>query len=232
MTYQAVIFDLFGTLAHNFSAQGYGDALVQMASVLSLPAEDFRRAWFSTSRERSAAAQPSCEGDVELICRQFEMTPDEKQVELAVQARLDYIRLVMTPQPEAGETLAALKEKGYRTGLISDCSHEIPVVWPETIFAPLIDEAVFSCVAGMRKPDPRIYRLATDKLGVRPEDCLFVGDGGSQELSGAREVGMHPVLIRVDADSDESHLANREEWDGPAISSLPEVLDLVSQAAA
>ncbi len=232
MKYRAVIFDLFGTLAHNFSAQGYGDALVEMAIALSLPAEEFRRAWFSTSRERGAASQPSCEGDVEFICRQFDMTPDEKQVELAVQVRLDYIRHVMTPQPRAGETLTALKDQGYQTGLISDCSHEIPVVWPETIFAPLIDEAVFSCVVGMRKPDPRIYRLATDKLSVRPEDCLFVGDGGSQELSGAREVGMRPVLIRVDADSDESHLANREEWASPAISSLPEVIDLVNGGAA
>ena len=231
MKYQAVIFDLFGTLAHNFSAQGYGDALLQMASALSLPPEEFRRVWFATSRERNTGEWQSCEADVRHICRQFETTPDEKQVELAVEARLDYIRLVMAPQPEAGETLTALREMGHKTGLISDCTHEIPVVWPETIFAPLIDEAVFSCVAGVTKPDPRIYRLATEKLDVRPEDCLFVGDGGSQELAGAREVGMHPVLIRVDADSDESHLANREQWDGPAISSLPEVLDLVKEAA-
>ncbi|MEE8353260.1 MAG: HAD-IA family hydrolase [Dehalococcoidales bacterium] len=229
MKYQAVIFDLFGTLAHNFSAQGYGDALVQMAAALSLPPEDFRRAWFASSRERNTGEWQSCEADVEHICCQFDMTPDEKQVELAVKARLDYIRHVMTPQSGAGETLAALKEQGHKTGLISDCTHEIPVVWPETIFAPLIDQAVFSCVVGMRKPDPQIYRLATQKLDVRPEDCLFVGDGGSQELAGAREVGMHPVLIRVDADSDESHLANREQWDGAAISSLPEVLDLVKE---
>lgn len=227
MKYQAVIFDLFGTLAHNFDAEGYGDALVRMASALSLPAEDFRSAWFATSRERNTGAEQSCEADVEHICRHFEMTPDKKQVGLAVQARLDYIRLVMTPQPAAGETLAAVRGTGHKTGLISDCTHEIPTVWPETIFAPLIDEAVFSCAVGLRKPDPRIYRLATEKLGVRPEDCLFIGDGGSQELSGAREAGMHPVLIRVDADSEESHLANREEWDGTTISSLPEVLDLV-----
>ena len=226
MEHQAVIFDLFGTLAHNFEAQGYGEALVQMALSLSLPPEDFRRAWFSTSGERNSGVEQSCEADVRHICRQFEMTPDDEQVELAVQARLDYIRQVMAPQPEAGETLAALRKQGYKTGLISDCTHEVPTVWPETIFAPLIDEAVFSCDVGLRKPDPRIYRLATERLGVRPEDCLFIGDGGSRELSGAREVGMHPVLIRVDADSDERHLANREEWDGAAISSLPEVLDL------
>ncbi len=226
MKYRAVIFDLFGTLAHNFSAQGYGDALVQMAAALSLPADDFCDAWFSTSRERNTGAGQSCEADVKHMCRHFDMTPNEEQIRLAVQARLDYIRLVMTPQPEAGETLAALKEMSHKIGLISNCTHEIPTVWPETIFAPLIDETVFSCLAGMRKPDPRIYRLACDRLGVRPEDCLFVGDGGSLELTGAREVGMQPVLIRVDADSDETHLARREDWDGPTILSLSDVLDL------
>lgn len=228
MKYQAVIFDLFGTLAHNFSEEGYGEALVQMAVALSLPPEDFRRAWFATSGERNSGDQQSSEADVRHICRQFEMTPDDEQVLRAVKARLDYIRQVMTPQPEAGETLTALREQGHKTGLISDCTHEIPAVWPETMLAPLIDEAVFSCDVGLRKPDPRIYRLTAERLGVRPEECLFVGDGGSQELSGALEVGMHPVLIRVDADSDEAHLARREEWDGATISSLPEVLDLVS----
>ena len=228
MKYQAVIFDLFGTLAHNFDAQGYGEALVQMAEALSLPPEDFRQQWFATSKERNTGEEQSCETDVRYICNQFDITPDEEQIALAVKTRLDYIRLVMTPQPDAGATLTALKERGHKIGLISDCTHEIPAVWPETIFAPFIDAAVFSCDVGLRKPDPRIYRLAAERLGVSCEDCLFVGDGGSQELSGALEVGMYPVLIRVDADSEEAHLARREEWNGTAIASLAEVLDLVS----
>jgi putative hydrolase of the HAD superfamily len=40
------------------------------------------------------------------------------------------------------------------------------------------------------KPDPAIYRLCTDALGVTPEECLFVGDGGSHELEAARSLGM------------------------------------------
>lgn len=227
MKYRAVIFDLFGTLSYNFDAEGYGNALVKMAEALSLMPEAFREKWFSTSKERNSGERQNTESDIHIICREFGVSPDKEQVLQAVKARLDYIRLVMTPQPQAGETLTALKEMGFSTGLISDCTHEIPTVWPETIFAPLIDEAIFSCDVGLRKPDPRIYRLATDRLGVDPEDCMFIGDGGSQELSGALEVGMHPVLIRVDADSDEAHLSRREEWEGTTIASLAEVLDMV-----
>ena len=41
----------------------------------------------------------------------------------------------------------------------------------------MIDEPVFSCVVGLCKPDPRIYRLALERLSVQAEESLFVGDG-------------------------------------------------------
>jgi len=229
MKYLAVIFDLFGTLADNFSSREYYDALAQMALVFSVPPNDFRQAWFNTSRERNTGVSQNCQGDIELVCRRLEVRPEERQIALAVQLRLDYIRRVMMPQVGAIEVLSCLREEGYRTGLISDCTHEIPVVWPETPFAPLIDAAVFSCSVGFRKPDPRIYQLAARQLEVQPEQCLYVGDGGSQELSGALEVGMHPILIRLDADSTEPHLINREQWDGRTILSLREVLAVVAE---
>ena len=226
MKHLAVVFDLFGTLAGNFSLQGYNDALAQMALALSLPSEDFRRAWFATSSKRNTGTSQNSKGDVEYICREFGVLPEVEQIQLAVRYRLDYIRHVMTPQPDSVDVLSYLKERSHKTGLLSNCSHEIPVVWPETPFASLIDVAVFSCSVGMRKPDSRIYQLTAERLEVRPEECIFVGDGGSEELSGALDVGMHPVLIRHDADSTEPHLMTREQWDGSQISSLTDVLIL------
>ena len=97
-------------------------------------------------------------------------------------------------------------------------------------FAPLVDVAVFSCLEGVQKPAPRIYQLAVERLAVRPENCLYIGDGDSQELTGASQVGMYPVLIRnPDEDSTDVHRVDYEagEWEGPVISSLREVLTLV-----
>jgi len=230
MKYLAVIFDLFGTLSDNFSSSGYYAALAEMAAALSLPPDDFRRVWFDTSRERNIGSFQSCEANVEHICRELGVRPKGRQIKLAAQIRLDYIRQVMTPRSDATEVLSRLKAEGHKTGLISDCTPEIPLVWPETPLASLIDTAVFSCSVGLRKPDPRIYQLAAKRLGVRPEQCLFVGDGGSQELSGALRVGMHPVLLRLDADSTEPHLVNRELWDGHKVSSLREVLTIAMES--
>jgi putative hydrolase of the HAD superfamily len=92
----------------------------------------------------------------------------------------------------------------------------------------MVDVEVFSCEVGLRKPDPRIYRLAAERLGVDPERCLYVGDGAYGELSGAAAVGMHAVLIRDPADAEiEALRPEAEEWDGPSIEDLREVTELV-----
>jgi putative hydrolase of the HAD superfamily len=227
MKYQAVIFDLFGTLVSNFTSQGYHDGLTKMATALSLSPDDFIQAWFATLRERNTGTDGNCISDINYVCHKLNALPSEKQVQLAVRARFEYIRYVMTPQPHAIETLQYLKEAGYKLGLLSNCSHEIPAVWPGSPLATLIDVAVFSCSVNMRKPDPRIYELTARRLGVLPQECLYVGDGGSQELSAALSVGMSPVLFRPDANSKEQHLMNREQWLGCTISSLKEVVTIV-----
>ena len=102
------------------------------------------------------------------------------------------------------------------------------MVWKETPLASLFDATVFSCSVGLKKPDPRIYELACERLAVRPEDSLYIGDGGSRELTGAKEAGLHAVMIEAYGKT-ELPQANSEagEWKGPAVSSLNEVLDLV-----
>jgi len=77
----------------------------------------------------------------------------------------------------------------------------------------------------VKKPNPRIYHLALERLKVKPQDCLYVGDGSNRELTGARKVGMHPVLIRTS--TEENCSFDEDDWDGTAVSSLSEVLDLI-----
>src|SRR6266516_1327690 len=49
---------------------------------------------------------------------------------------------------------------------------------------------LFSCVAGLAKPDPQVYLLACRELALRPPHVLFIGDGGDDELGGARRAGL------------------------------------------
>jgi len=208
---------------------------MRIASVLSLPANDFHRMWSNTFHARNTGAFQNLKVLLVHICRELNVKPSDEDIELAAQIRQDYARLVMTrPRIGAVDTLSQLRQRGHQLGLLSNCTPDAPVIWPETPFAPLFNVTVFSSSAGLMKPDHRIYQLAVERLGVKSKDCLYVSNGHSGELRGAYEVGMHPVLITPDSDEEflclppEDEERALAEQEGTVISSLAEVLDLVS----
>ncbi len=230
MPYKAVIFDLFGTLVDIFSRREYENVVAEMASHLKAPYDSFYKIWLQTGPQRGNGSIRTSEENLEYICRELKIHVSASQVAAARRARFDYVARALTPRQGAIETLSKLKTDGYKIGLISNCSTEPPIIWPNTPFAPFFDVTVFSSVACLQKPDPNIYLLAAKQLSVKPQDCLFIGDGDDLELTGALEVGMHPVLIRTIHDNSTDVMRNTvevERWQGPVIKSLKEVLNLV-----
>jgi len=65
----------------------------------------------------------------------------------------------------------------------------------------LFDDIVCSAEVGMAKPEPAIYLLAAERLGLEPSECVFVDDLDTN-VEAARQVGMHAVLFRVDKGDD------------------------------
>jgi putative hydrolase of the HAD superfamily len=136
--------------------------------------------------------------------------------------RAEFVGGCLVPREGAVETLRVLRERGYLVGLITVCTEDVELLWQDTAFSGLFDAEVFSNSAGLAKPDPRIYRHCCELLGVEPHDAVFVGDGANDELAGARRVGMGAILIhRVDQDPLWAEVA---DWDGPRVTSIPEVL--------
>ncbi|HUS59105.1 MAG TPA: HAD family hydrolase [Planctomycetota bacterium] len=224
MKYSAVIFDLFGTLVATFSSRKYKNLLCSMAAAVGASPDHFSRLWLETCNDRWSGAFATTEANIEHICHKLGLAAAPQSIAEAARVRLPVVEESMQPREDAADTLKRLRTAGCRIGLISDCSMEVPLHWPCTPFAPLVDVPIFSCTAGIRKPDPRIYRLACERLGVAPPQCIYVGDGGSRELSGASAVGMHPVLIRVPHENNDAHRIEAEEWQGTRISKLSEVL--------
>ena len=228
MKFKAVIFDLYGTLVDNFSAHAHEEVLRKMASVVGAPADDFVRLWFESYDWRAIGKIASPEENIRYVCQKLGISVEEVKVDEAARIRYEFTRKNLKPWSEAVPVISRLKALGYKVALISDCSAETPLSWGDTTLAPLMDVAVFSCNVGIKKPDPAIYLQATRQLGVKTEDCLYVGDGSSNELSGAAGVGMHPVMIRSPLETPDAHRIHEENWGGPRISSLSEVLRLVS----
>jgi putative hydrolase of the HAD superfamily len=231
LKFRAVVFDLFGTLTKNPSLQTSLSVIERMAEILSAPPEEFTRLWRDTFNERCDGTFTSIESNIAYVCRELGVTTNLDLIGRATRLRANMVRLELSPRPEATSVLTRLKEAGFGTALISDCSPPVPDFWPETPFAPYIDFPIFSCTTTIKKPDPRIYRLATAQLGVEATECLYVGDGSSRELTGASAVGMHSVLIKeADEDSTDVYRVNEEtsQWQGPVIGSLTEILELVN----
>ena len=227
MKYDAVIFDLFGTLVDIFSLEEYRVFLKYLCAVLGVSPAAFMGRWDEKADDR-ALGRVSVAEQLRALCRELGVDVTPAQLERAVEMRVDFVRGALVPRDDAAATLAALRERGFKVGVISDCSEEVVAAWPEMSLAPLVDEAVLSAAVGMKKPDPRVYELACERLGVEPAACLFVGDGGSRELSGATAVGMEAVLIRTPGDAgDEAFRRDAEEWDGARVAALQEVLELV-----
>ena len=90
------------------------------------------------------------------------------------------------------DMLTRLKEHNILLGLISNCAPEEIEGWNNSPLAELFDDVIFSYRAKCAKPSTAIYLLGCEHLKVHPSECLFIGDGGSNELHGARAAGLKP----------------------------------------
>jgi epoxide hydrolase-like predicted phosphatase len=105
----------------------------------------------------------------------------------------------MAPDAEMIAGLRALRREGVRMGLLSNSVGEA-AVYDRPLMAELFDAVVISSEVGLRKPDPEIYELATERLGLPPSACVYVDDLGGN-LKPARALGMATILHRGDADA-------------------------------
>jgi putative hydrolase of the HAD superfamily len=226
MNYRAVIFDLFGTLVNDFSSVT-GQSHDELAAILSVPYEPFMQQWREITGRRTLGEFQTVEASIEYVCGALGVPVNAAQMAKAVEFRLEYTRRALVPKPDAVATLAQLKHTGFKVGLLSNCSIEIPILWPETEFAELFDSTIFSSRERIKKPAAEIYHLACERLRVAPEDCVYIADGEDHELKAAADFGMSPVLIRPTSHEPRGELRQEaREWQGTRIAALSEVLKI------
>jgi putative hydrolase of the HAD superfamily len=218
MEIRAVVFDLFGTLIDDSPPAEYGTFLAETAAALGTDPERFHKLWDVHDVARYTGPIEEC---FEAICAELGVADYGPALAL----RLERLRDLLVPRPDAVETLHELRARGFRLGMISNASSELSGLWAGSAFEPLFDAVLFSADERMMKPDPRLYARMAELLGVAAEECLFVGDGAYRELQGAAGAGMTPILIR--APHDEWEHEGTIGWDGQRISALSEVLALV-----
>jgi putative hydrolase of the HAD superfamily len=222
---QAVVFDLYGTLTDPAVESRRGEYDVALAAIVGADPAKWAAAMRASFTPRATGVWGAAPQILRRLCDETGVVVSADVLERAVEARLDHHRRLTVPRPEAGRVLRAVRDRGLRIGVLSDCTPEMETTWPSFELRDLVDVAVFSCDVGRRKPAAVLYEMATARLGTPPSRCLYVGDGSSGELSGARRAGMRAVRIVADHGM---HIDEETDWDGPTIASLDELLPMLA----
>lgn len=149
--------------------------------------------------------------------------PEEKVDEvLAELDRLERERnLWSLTYPWVAETLQTLRAEGFRMSVISNSDGRVAQVLAAAGLGQFFEMVIDSYLEGYEKPDPKLFRLALVKLGLHPQECLYIGDFYHIDVLGANRAGIAGVQL------DFAGLAGQAGWPGrrlPSVASLPGLL--------
>lgn len=187
---RAVIFDMFETLISYHTCPVYFGT--QMAEEAGVPVAEFLSKWRATDYERSTGKN-TVEEVLAGILKEFDCYSEELVRLLVTKRGATIDECLKCKDAEIIPMLQALKEQGILVGLISNCYLEEATRIRKSDLFPYFDAVFFSNEQGICKPEKEIYYRCLDVLSVQPEECLYVGDGGSRELETAEELGMKAV---------------------------------------
>jgi HAD superfamily hydrolase (TIGR01549 family) len=131
--------------------------------------------------------------------------------------------------PESREVILELFRRGYRLGLVSNTtsSVEVPALLKELELTGCFETVVLSTVVGKRKPNPAILLDATQRMGVAPGHCAYIGDRIDRDVAAARKAHFSKAIIVHD--SPQTPLDEREASNlipDHAIENLRELLQI------
>lgn len=224
-----MLLDLFGTLVPAVPRVDRVSHLHRMAQILGADPVTFEREWSTSFRERVAGRLGPLHETIRQIAERQGVRPTEDAVRIAMTMRLDFTRSQLDACGPVLPALDALRAAGVRLAVVSDASEEAPLLWPSCALGRRIVATVFSCQEGFCKPDPRMYFRALTKLELRAEQCAYVGDGGSRELTGAEAVGLTAYLFRFPEDysGGDVRYDPDTEWKGTTLHDLGELLTII-----
>jgi len=98
-------------------------------------------------------------------------------------------------RPGTFEALEAFKSAGYKLAIVSNAEGQVEADAKRFGLAKYFDVIIDSHIVGVAKPDPRIFQIALERLGVGPDEARFAGDIYSIDVEGARAAGIEARLV-------------------------------------
>ena len=100
-----------------------------------------------------------------------------------------------TVRAGTADTLVELRRRGYRMAVISNADGHVERLLETVGLRPYFEFVLDSSVVGIDKPDPRIFHMAAERMGIEPAEAVYVGDIYEIDVQGARAAGMRAILV-------------------------------------
>ncbi len=231
-----LIFDYGGTL--DTGGQHWGQALWHAYERHHVPVTEaqFREAYVHAERTlgRNPIIRPdftfrqTLEKKLQLQLECFRgVWSEECGVRYAEVLANDLYERTVEQTSKSRKVLQALKDRGLPLVLVSNFYGNMSVVLREFGFDGLFLQVIESAVVGIRKPDPRIFLLGVEALGLKPEEVTVVGDSLDKDIIPAQETGCQTVWLRGEGWNPGPHKRDCPHCE--TIDSLDELLRMIEK---
>ena len=184
MTIKALIWDLEGVLM----VTGEKDLPSTVAMKLDAPYEKVREIFYSDINDKVDLGEITQDEFNQHVLDTLQL-PGEKKVVLEKIVYEDFFI-----DDQLLKTIAELRGR-YKMGLLSNFSDELRrMIDNEWDLGSAFDEIIISCEVCLVKPDPEIFNLMLDRLGVRADEAVFIDDR-IKNIEGAKKIGLHAVFF-------------------------------------
>lgn len=190
---KAVLFDLYHTLT---ATEITTPDELPTAAILGVDRKRWNELLMESSRDRLTGVICDPYLIIKTLAHSLNPLLSEELIDKAtIHRKLRFRKSLELMPEESVSTVRKLKESGKKVALISNADFMEIEGWNTCPAAPYFDEVIFSCEAGYMKPDQEIYRMCLERLGEEAGDCVFVGDGGSNEFAGAKSLGIATIMV-------------------------------------
>ena len=201
------------TIARSYGSGGrtLGKKLAEELGITGFGRED-------NARQRGVSRMASLEVVLEKGDRKY--SAEEKQ-ELAERKNNYYVDMLQSLDdsavlPGAKKTLLMLREKGILSA-VGSASKNAPLILEKTGLLPLIDKISCGLDVTKSKPDPEVFLVAAEKLGLKPEECLVVEDAKAgieaAKAGGMKSLAVGPMHEQLGGDYNSRTLDTVNNWE-------------------
>ena len=187
---KAIIFDLYETLITHFDPD-WKPPKLSMADRLGISEQDYQKHWRRLDDKWQMGELNGYQDLLLAMCEAVGRTPREAVIAELTEEQLARTRVLYEKiESSTVGMVRELRTRGLRLAVITNAGDMDTDPWSKCRLAPFFEVFIPSFDVGMLKPDTRIFEHGLQALGVNAEEAIFVGDGGSNELSGARRAGL------------------------------------------